>query len=98
SPASAAFPSRRSSDLAVAVLVGGEPVLIDTKALALLLGKRLGLVADRVGVVLARVGFAVDLFGRLLVQIGAHHQFVDLICDEIRSEEHTSELQSRENL
>src|SRR6266700_2724079 len=54
-------------------------------------------VATRAGT--AYTAFVIDAFARLIAgwRTTAHHR-TDLVLDALRSEEHTSELQSRENL
>src|SRR5690606_41804069 len=88
------FPPRRSSDLP------GEPVLIGGEesggiGLSAHLPERDGLANALVlleAVVTSGEGLA-DAFARLERETGWRHAY-----DRLRSEEHTSELQSRENL
>src|SRR5690606_41643306 len=90
-----ACPTRRSSDLAAAAR-GVVTVLRDDAVQEVIEQVLVRKLMERpVGPPLGKVlqGVLAD---------GAHHRMVDLICDRaydwVRSEEHTSELQSRENL
>src|SRR5690606_42152888 len=90
------FPTRRSSDLAVEARIAAREVAGvlaaiedagDGPAVVLLAGHGLAFDAQVVGAAVAAVAVAADVE----TSFPAHPE-------QIRSEEHTSELQSRENL
>src|SRR5690606_41815135 len=97
SSASPSFPTRRSSDLAVGLVAHVADALDALLAHHFHDPLDQGLLVDLIGQLGDDDGLAV-LADRLDRGLAAHHDRAAALAQGVRSEEHTSELQSRENL